>query len=336
MGIPLDKAEILALFLENIIYGIFLTFFLLLVVISFGEKDIRIANQRFILPVATLMMALATTHLIIDFVRVLQAFVTGDDSKAAHPIPYYEIISHPLHVAKTPVYAIQTILGDAVLVWRCYVIYNKRYYVLVPAGVILLANLGKCIVVSWSVSAAIPGRNIFQTASQWITAFFILTMTLNVCCTSAIVIKIWLTRRQAASASRSLFPVIAVVIESGAIYTSSVLGLLIAYLSDSNGQFSALDLITPLVGVTYCLIVLQIHFHLRISSASRRGATSNWSIPNTWRRPSPHETMTIPGPDIKSYPLTGGVAVHITEQAETHTDAEFRPKNTRFEDSASE
>lgn len=41
--------------------GIFFTFFLLLVVISFGEEQIRIANQRFILPVAALMMLLATT-----------------------------------------------------------------------------------------------------------------------------------------------------------------------------------------------------------------------------------------------------------------------------------
>ncbi len=30
--------------------GTFLTFFMLLVIISFGEKQIRIANQRFILP----------------------------------------------------------------------------------------------------------------------------------------------------------------------------------------------------------------------------------------------------------------------------------------------
>jgi hypothetical protein len=43
------------------VVGVFLTFFILLVVISFGEMDIRIANQRFILPVATLMVLLATT-----------------------------------------------------------------------------------------------------------------------------------------------------------------------------------------------------------------------------------------------------------------------------------
>lgn len=28
-----------------------------------------------------------------------------------------------------------------------------------------------------------PGKNIFETASPWIAAFFIVTMSLNVCCT---------------------------------------------------------------------------------------------------------------------------------------------------------
>lgn len=41
------------------------------------------------------------------------------------------------------------------------------------------------MVVTWSVSAAVPGRDIFQTASQYIEAFFIITMGLNFCCTGA-------------------------------------------------------------------------------------------------------------------------------------------------------
>lgn len=81
-GIPLDKAELFALLLETLFYGatsadsrreavqgliaanyrsgIFLTLFILLVVMSFVEREIRIANQCFILPVAALMMVLAT------------------------------------------------------------------------------------------------------------------------------------------------------------------------------------------------------------------------------------------------------------------------------------
>lgn len=160
---------------------------------------------------------------------------------------------------------------------------------------------------------------------------------------AAIVAKIWITRRSAASASVSLFPVIAVIVESGAIYTSSVLGLLVAFLCGSNGQYAALDIMTPLVvsidlqlhrmgphilqGVVYCLIVLQIHFHLRISQASRRGATSNWSVPQSWRRRTPHgEITTTDDIGVKTFPFQSGVAVHITEHAETRSDRDYRSK----------
>lgn len=270
MTIPLDQAELLALFLENITYGAFLSLFNLLVVIPLGERNIHFSKQRFILPVATLMMLLATMHLTIDFVRALEGFVTGDPEISPHPIAYYQVISQPLHIAKTPVYALQTILGDTVLVWRFYVIYDKRLDILIPTTIILGTNLAIGIVVSWSISVADPGKNIFDTASPWIAAFFIITMILNVCCTGAIVVKIWCARRHATTASRRLSSVVAVIIESGAMYTTSILGLLIAYLSNSNGQYAALDLVTPLVGVTYCLIVLQVYLAQDIQSSEIR------------------------------------------------------------------
>lgn len=90
MTIPLDQAELLALFLENITYGLscdpskeilpylgsilgaFLSLFNLLVVISLGERNIHFSKQRFILPVATLMMLLATMVSVWDIQSVYQ------------------------------------------------------------------------------------------------------------------------------------------------------------------------------------------------------------------------------------------------------------------------
>ena len=49
----------------------------------------------------------------------------------------------------------------------------------------------------------------------------------------------------------SLFPVMIVIIESGALYTSGIIAFLCTYLAGSNGQYPALDLITPLVVRTW-------------------------------------------------------------------------------------
>jgi len=260
---------------------------------------------------------------------VIQAFTTGDKDRAADPIRYYEILAHPLEAAKLVIYTLQTVLGDAVLLWRCYIVWNKTLFVLIPGVIIILANFALGIVVSWAVNAAVPGKDIFNTAVQYITAFFATTLCVNMSCSAAIAFKIWLSRRSAPITSGiSLVPIIAVIIESGAIYSTSILSTLIAYLSGSNGQYAALDLVTPLVGVVYCLIVLQIHFHLRVSRVLRKGATSNWSIPQAWRRNVAQTESIVLRSDvnIKPYPLQDIVAVHVTEHVEAHSDFQSQSK----------
>ena len=42
-------------------------------------------------------------------------------------------------------------------------------------------------------------------------------------------------------------PVVMALVESGALHASAWLALLITYLTGSNGQYAALDVITPLV-----------------------------------------------------------------------------------------
>lgn len=52
----------------------------------------------------------------LDFTRMMQAFVTGDETRLPNPIGYYGNIANSLHVVKTVIYVLQTILGDGVLV----------------------------------------------------------------------------------------------------------------------------------------------------------------------------------------------------------------------------
>ena len=58
---------------------------------------------------------------------------------------------------------------------------------------------------------------------------------------------------------RTLLPVLMAIIESGALYTAGVLTTLILFLIESNAQFSALDLLMPLV-VSDFRLPLDDHF----------------------------------------------------------------------------
>jgi hypothetical protein len=59
--------------------------------------------------------------------------------------------------------------------------------------------------------------------------------------------RIHRTRSVMPGGSRPLLPVFIVIIETGALYATSVLALLIAFVTGSNGQYMVLDIIVPIV-----------------------------------------------------------------------------------------
>ncbi|KAG2754407.1 hypothetical protein P692DRAFT_201928872 [Suillus brevipes Sb2] len=257
MGIPLDKASLLALFLETLFYGVFFTLYCLTISILLKKSGI---NQQLLIPVATVLLCIATAHLIVDFVRILEAFVFKVDMISADV--YYSNLAAPLEYAKTALYVTQTILADCVLVWRCYVLNNRSLLVAATGIIVLTTNAVTGYIIVWSLSLASSSSTVFTTAHSWITIFFTLTMVTSVTCTTLIAWRIYRTRRFTSGGLAAYLPIFIVVVESGAIYATGVLSILLTYLSGSNGQYAVLDAVSPIMGIVFCLIILQVHFQV--------------------------------------------------------------------------
>ncbi|KAG1754941.1 uncharacterized protein EDB91DRAFT_1042985 [Suillus paluster] len=252
MGIPLDKAEFLALFLGTFFYGVFLTLYWFMLFVILKKSGIQ---RQILLPVATLLLCISTAHLIIDFVRALEAFVFKVDALGADA--YYSDLTSPLYIASTALCVTQTILADGVVVWRCYMLYNKSLLVAIPGCIVLLANGATGCYVIWSLS-----RPLSPVASVCIVIFDSLTLFNSVTSTILISWRIYRTRRFLPEGLAAFLPVLVVVVESGTLYATSMLMLLLTFLIGSNGQYVMLAVITPIVGITFCLIILQVHFHV--------------------------------------------------------------------------
>lgn len=257
MDITLPQASLLALFLETLFYGVFLTLYWLTLVILLKKCGIQ---RNLLIPVATLLLCIATTHLIIDLVRALEAFVSSVHTVGADA--YYSNLASPLELAKTALYITQPTIADAVLVWRCYVLNNRSLLVGIPGCIVLLTNGATGYYVVWSLSQAGVGSTVYTTAHGLITTFYTLTILINVICTTLISWRIYRSRRSISDGPAALLPVLIVIVESGALYAISVLALLLAFLTGSNGQYPAMDIAPPIVGIIFCLIILQVHFHV--------------------------------------------------------------------------
>jgi hypothetical protein len=65
--------------------------------------------------------------------------------------------------------------------------------------------------------------------------------------TAFLVWRIYRTRSLGPDCLATVLPLFIVLVESGALYATSVIALLVAFLTGSNGQFPAMDIATPIV-----------------------------------------------------------------------------------------
>ncbi|OJA18165.1 hypothetical protein AZE42_10619 [Rhizopogon vesiculosus] len=225
MEMTLGGVSLLALFLETLFYGVFLTLYWITLFILLKKSGIQ---RELLIPVVTLLLCLATAHLIIDFIRALEAFIFQVNTIGADA--YYSNLASSLELAKMTLYITQTILADSVILWRCYVIFNRSLLIAIPGCVVLLNNGGT-----------------FVPATAWMDVFYILSMIISNTCTILIARRIYRTRRFMSGGLAALLPIFIVILESGALYAMSVVALIVTLLTRSNGQYIVLDIVAPIM-----------------------------------------------------------------------------------------
>ncbi|KXN80850.1 hypothetical protein AN958_07121 [Leucoagaricus sp. SymC.cos] len=233
------------------------------------------------------MMLLSTAHLILSFVRAVQAFNTPSDSISATPNAYYSNFASPLQTVKSCVFIAQTLLGDGVMIWRCYVVFNNNKFVLILSLIPLIINLIFGVLGAKNYVQH-EGDLLRQTSGFYFSTFIAMTLAVNLSCSAAVVYRIYRSSKEL-QAFNKVFPLVSAIIQSGAFYATGILAVLISYTVKSTGVYPAIDIVVPLVGIVFSLIVLQIHFHLSAQSRNNLNVdeqTSNLATLGTlprWR-----------------------------------------------------
>ncbi|TFY70180.1 hypothetical protein EVG20_g2825 [Dentipellis fragilis] len=320
MGIGIVKAELLALCLEDFLFGIFATLAFMAIVVLLRRGPTT--SKKTLLSALCCMIVFATAHILIDFVRAFDAFVPADGSAAV----YFANLADPVFLTKSAFMTMQVTFGDCVNIWRCWIVSGRRITPIVLPTVGMLGGFGKeydrivlhgsertmylaasGIAIIVTIAQASSQDTIFDSAKRWIMPYFILTMCVNIYCTAMI---LWIIFRN--YNPHAVFGhtrrAIAVIIESGSLYTASILGFLSAYFAQSNGQYPALDVVVPLVGIIYCLILLQTEYMHGDGTNSIHTTRVEWP---SRRRGSSGE------PGLPHY-ATSPLAIEITREVEQH------------------
>ncbi|KIY71975.1 hypothetical protein CYLTODRAFT_418354 [Cylindrobasidium torrendii FP15055 ss-10] len=306
-AISLELANFLALVLETLLYGAFCVLFVAAAWVMWTRRHLRAGgvNTRLLITLLVIFI-LATVHLVLDIIRAVRAYVYIEGGSA---MLYYLNLADPLQAAKTAIYVTLTLVADGFVIYRCFVVWNRAWWI-VPFPLSLLFGTGVAgFGATYEFSHAAPGAEVFlPDIVPWITSFISMTLATNVVCTSLIAFRVLSIQRsvqglgamKVVSASRSA---IAVVVESAAVYSASVISLMITYSLGSNAQYTVLDLTSPLIGIAFTFIILRVS--LGISS---RELTSMVPAPG----PSGHSGLTGTSESYSMSRRAGGVAVNVS------------------------
>ncbi|KAJ7238526.1 hypothetical protein B0H12DRAFT_1137464 [Mycena haematopus] len=214
------------LWVSTFLYGIYLVLFCRCMYIFYKGK-----RQITLLLTAIIMFTLSTTIIIILLLQGASAYGTLGLDIAQ------------LQTAGAVVYVTNNIIADALLIYRCYVIWNTVWVTVVP--VILLVTT---MVLGYSIQLRL---------------FFILSLTMNLFVPTLVAGRLWWIIRRirgpgGAATRRKGRNAMVIILESGLIY-SVVVSIHMIYFHSSNPTdeviFGALG---QIVGIVPTLIIVRV------------------------------------------------------------------------------
>ncbi|KAJ7708731.1 hypothetical protein B0H17DRAFT_971287 [Mycena rosella] len=258
--LPLDKAAIISTVLEGALYGFSVLMFIATIwTLVSGRKYSQIHKPMVV--AACLLFILSTLHIISDIKRIYSGLVVFRDTYPGGPPAWFANTSDPSFIFKNAVYSFQTALGDGVVIYRCYMVWRSIWVTVVP-GILWLVFCASAVgsIYTASQREADSGNIFAQRTGQWITAFYVTTLACNLCATVLLAYKLWMVDRSVRDSrvSKGLAkPAMLVIIDAGALYSVTLLAALICFVSKSNGQYVVLDIATPIVSITFYMVILR-------------------------------------------------------------------------------
>ncbi|KAJ7261143.1 hypothetical protein C8J57DRAFT_1719882 [Mycena rebaudengoi] len=221
------------------------------------------------------LFVIVTGHWIVNVCRAFTGFIYFHDGA----VDFFKDGTQPLTTAFNVFVGLAFVVGDSMIIYRLWIVWglNKLVIILPVMSVIALAVSYSVLVV---LRSRLAGQNI--SATKLVTPTSILTMVINIYCTALIAYRIWTTTRGAVPVNqRNLMDVLAIVVESAALYTTLMVVYEITYQLGSQVQYAEIHFVPPIIGIANALI--QVRVGLRESEITQYTTQYTTSVPSVPR-----------------------------------------------------
>ncbi|KAF9465426.1 hypothetical protein BDZ94DRAFT_342384 [Collybia nuda] len=226
------------------------------------KRKTRTWSGKVFLMAILLMYIQATTHIGVCLYRLIQAYVWLRDSVG--PDSYFFDTRRWDHFAHNFLICSMTWSGDALVIYRCFIIWNQRYIIILfPSLLLVYVMAVNCSVLYWFTHPhVIPFLNLIV----WMDAVYPVAFFQNILTTGLIVFKIlhqhYISTAagvRSAGSRLKLIHIVRILVESAVIYTTQLFITIILYFQRHNALYIMQYAMVPTIGIVFNLIAVRIH-----------------------------------------------------------------------------
>ncbi|KDR81109.1 hypothetical protein GALMADRAFT_116168 [Galerina marginata CBS 339.88] len=293
-----DKTILLSALGTSTLYGLSMVVFSCCVFILWKRGSQGGGNSWILLSLAIAQFIVSSIHIGDIWQQAIVGFLFHTDIPHG-PRTYFE--TSPNNVGNTLqkcLLVISAFLADAVLIWRVYIVWERRNLIYIPPIITTIVYLTVYFIGIGMLNPNASGTNPLAGVVPWLTAGLSLSIATNTILTGLIAGRIWWTYRNNigsdyTSGSAKYMVVIWTMLDSGAVYTVTEI-VTIAFLGPQVGGFLS-NLFIQVAGIVPTLIMVRVG--LRQQVATCHGV----SLPISFRQRELSTGVILSGTEVESY-----------------------------------
>ncbi|KAH6874484.1 hypothetical protein BKA70DRAFT_1577195 [Coprinopsis sp. MPI-PUGE-AT-0042] len=289
--IQLKLLFLVSVWLEGFLYGIYLFLFIAALPILIQSKTLKKPSASVFFIGNVLIFTLVSIHTGLSIFHVVVAFAyqtSVEGTMQAYNQKYYIPILLALLIF---------MIGDILMIYRCFLIWQRNYWAIFPSGVLAATSSGLHITVVW-FATQVP-RNLFLVRSWPPIALAIIFYFIQTSLTTFLIV--WKIRSQLQRETDtglpsihvpSILSITRIISESALIYTAGMFIFLVFLVTSNPVRLVIHSCMLPTTGIVFVLMALRIH---AVRQGSRCMPASPSLVP-TWLVEEPKSTSSGPQP----------------------------------------
>lgn len=256
-GIPLDTAAIMSSVLEGILYGFSVLMFVGAIWMMTYERRLRDINRPAV-AIATLLFLLSTVHMVVGIIRIEDGLVKYRDTFPGGPAAFFADASQETWVVKNAIIILQTLLGDGVVIYRCYVVWQSVWIIIMSC--IMWCGVAVFGVITVYNFSQAPSNNVFANQTRHlVAAFMTLTLATNLLSSGLLAYRIWMSERRVSGirATKGKMPLLRVFVDAAILYSAVLCSSLICFALSNNGLYVMADLNVPIISIAFYMVFIR-------------------------------------------------------------------------------